>query len=134
MQIYHDGEWGSICDDEWDLYEANIACQNLGFVLGAKRPTHSSQYGYSLKRIWMDNLYCYGGEDTISECRLFNLPSTCLRTPKILVFHYYVILYDTDLMVGALTIANKQRLQESNARKTLHQRRRPRLPLHHGPK
>ena len=43
VQIYHDGEWGSICDDEWDLYEANIACQTLGFNLGAKRPTHSSQ-------------------------------------------------------------------------------------------
>ena len=60
--------------------------------------------------------------------------TTSLRTPKSVVFHHDVILYDTDLMVGALTIANKQRLQESNARKTLHPRRHLRLPLHHGPK
>ena len=24
IQIFHDGEWGTICDDEWDLYEAKI--------------------------------------------------------------------------------------------------------------
>ena len=24
IQIFHDGEWGTICDDEWDLYDAKI--------------------------------------------------------------------------------------------------------------
>ena len=68
VQIFHDGQWGTICDDEWDLYEAQIACKTLGFP-GAKRPTHSSQFGYGLKKIWMDNLYCYGTEDSLPECR-----------------------------------------------------------------
>ena len=24
VEIFHDGQWGTICDDEWDLYEAKI--------------------------------------------------------------------------------------------------------------
>eukprot|EP00094_Tigriopus_californicus_P014360 TCALIF_13928-PA protein Name:"Similar to lgals3bpb Galectin-3-binding protein B (Danio rerio)" AED:0.37 eAED:0.37 QI:0/0/0/0.25/1/1/4/0/226 len=68
IQIFHMGEWGSICDDEWDAVEAKIACKELGFP-GAIGPTHSSQFGYSLKRIWMDNMYCYGTETSITDCR-----------------------------------------------------------------
>lgn len=68
VQIFHMGEWGSICDDEWDSYEAAISCRQLGFP-GAKRHTYSSQFGYSLNRIWMDNLYCYGSEANLTDCR-----------------------------------------------------------------
>ena len=46
------------------------ACVQLGFP-GAKRPTHSSQFGYGLEKIWMDNMHCYGTEDTLTDCRYF---------------------------------------------------------------
>ena len=55
VQILHDGEWGAICDDEWAEAEAEIACKELGFSRGAIGPTHSSQFGYSPRIIWMDN-------------------------------------------------------------------------------
>ena len=55
MQVYHDGVWGGICDDEWGEAEAEIACKELGFSRGAVGPTHSSQFGYSPRIIWMDN-------------------------------------------------------------------------------
>lgn len=44
VEIYHLGTWGSICDDEWDLREANIACRSLGFP-NATRATHNSEFG-----------------------------------------------------------------------------------------
>lgn len=62
------GEWGSICDDEWDTYDASVLCRQLGFP-GALRHTHSSQFGYGLPKIWMDNMYCVGNEKAISDCR-----------------------------------------------------------------
>ena len=55
VQVYHDGVWGGICDDEWGEAEAEIACKELGFSRGAVGPTHSSQFGYSPRIIWMDN-------------------------------------------------------------------------------
>merc|ERR1711884_175336 len=68
VEIFHMGEWGSICDDEWDTYDASVLCRQLGFP-GAERHTHSSQYGYGLHKIWMDNMYCVGNEKAISDCR-----------------------------------------------------------------
>ena len=31
IEIFHAGHWGSICDDEWDMTEARIACKQMGF-------------------------------------------------------------------------------------------------------
>ncbi|OTF75681.1 hypothetical protein BLA29_014490 [Euroglyphus maynei] len=45
VEINHFNQWGMICDDEWDLYDANVACRQLGFVLGAIMATNNSRYG-----------------------------------------------------------------------------------------
>ncbi|PRD29337.1 UNVERIFIED_CONTAM: Lysyl oxidase-like protein 2 [Trichonephila clavipes] len=44
VEIFHLGIWGSICDDEWDITEANIACKILGFAK-ATRATSNSEFG-----------------------------------------------------------------------------------------
>ncbi|XP_013788146.2 lysyl oxidase homolog 2-like [Limulus polyphemus] len=46
VEIYHFGQWGSICDDEWDKREADIVCRLLGYP-EAERPTTDSLYGRS---------------------------------------------------------------------------------------
>jgi lysyl oxidase-like protein 2/3/4 len=68
LEIYHLGIWGSVCDDEWDKSEAQIVCKKLGFP-GAIAATHGSRYGYGLSTTWMDNMYCYGTEEHITDCR-----------------------------------------------------------------
>jgi len=40
VEILHDGKWGSICDDEWDDFEANVVCKQLGFNSAIKATTY----------------------------------------------------------------------------------------------
>lgn len=68
VEIFHRGRWGNICDDEWDKYEAEVVCRQLGFNTGGKA-THSGLFGHARRKYWMDNLFCNGKEAELSECR-----------------------------------------------------------------
>ena len=68
LEVWHAGEWGGVCDDEWDEYDARVACAQLGFP-GAVSITNGGRFGYTPANIWMDNIYCYGTEKRLEDCR-----------------------------------------------------------------
>ena len=68
VEVYHEGVWGGVCDDEWDKSEAEIVCRDLGYP-GLVMPTHGGKFGHTPAIIWMDNLYCYGTEGGLHKCR-----------------------------------------------------------------
>ncbi|ELT95812.1 hypothetical protein CAPTEDRAFT_153473 [Capitella teleta] len=66
VEILHDGEWGTICDDEFNLEEAQVVCRSLGFSNGDWRT--DAFFGAGEGRIWLDDFNCDGHEEWIEEC------------------------------------------------------------------
>ncbi|KAL8176298.1 UNVERIFIED_CONTAM: hypothetical protein K2H54_030365 [Gekko kuhli] len=67
VEIYHEGIWGTICDDDWDLGDASVVCHYLGCGNALSAP-QSAHFGAGSGRIWLDNVNCTGTENAISEC------------------------------------------------------------------
>ncbi|ESO87847.1 hypothetical protein LOTGIDRAFT_193984, partial [Lottia gigantea] len=68
--IYHNRKWGSICDDEWDMRDARVTCQQLGFP-GAKKAARRSEFGRGRRRMWMSRVRCSGFESQLRYCMFF---------------------------------------------------------------
>nr|XP_046268866.1 lysyl oxidase homolog 3B isoform X2 [Scatophagus argus] len=68
IELFYKGEWGTICDDDFSIANANVLCRQLGFV-SATGWTHSAKYGKGQGKIWLDNVLCNGGEKSIESCK-----------------------------------------------------------------
>ena len=67
VEVNYNGEWGTVCDDGWDLNDAQAVCSELGFG-NATASQHRAFYGQGSGQIWLDNLNCVGTEGTIRNC------------------------------------------------------------------
>ncbi|KAJ8040673.1 Deleted in malignant brain tumors 1 protein [Holothuria leucospilota] len=67
VEIYHDGQWGTVCDDSWDDNDASVVCRQLGLG-GAGTAVCCADFGEGLGRIWLDDVSCTGSESNIASC------------------------------------------------------------------
>ncbi|KAK3089728.1 hypothetical protein FSP39_005947 [Pinctada imbricata] len=68
IEINHNGEWGVICDDNWDLQDAAVACRMLGFSFGAKVAVGRSVFGIGNGNFLLDDVNCTGNEISLVDC------------------------------------------------------------------
>ena len=67
VEILHNGVWGTICHDYWEMPDANVLCRQLGFE-GALVALRSAAYGKGTGEIWLDDVDCKGNEPSIFHC------------------------------------------------------------------
>ena len=66
VELFHQGNWGTVCDDDWDIKNAHVICKMLGYPR-AIQALPSSAFGEGTGDIVLSNVNC-SSEDDIFDC------------------------------------------------------------------
>ncbi|NXK57332.1 WC11 protein, partial [Chauna torquata] len=61
VEIWNQGSWGTICDDSWDVADANVVCRQLGCG-SAVSALSEAAFGEGTGPIWLEKVHCKGTE------------------------------------------------------------------------
>ena len=67
VEVYYNGEWGTVCNDGWDDTDAGVVCRQLGFG-SSGTAIGSAGFGQGSGSILLDSIQCVGNEPTLSRC------------------------------------------------------------------
>ncbi|XP_074994744.1 antigen WC1.1-like [Calonectris borealis] len=67
VEVWHRGSWGTVCDDSWDMRDAEVACRQLGCgpALSALK---EAAFGMGQGPIWLEQVECQGTEPSLQDC------------------------------------------------------------------
>ncbi|KAK2893024.1 hypothetical protein Q8A67_013012 [Cirrhinus molitorella] len=67
VEVRHDNQWGTVCDNGWDLTDAAVVCKelNCGNVIEVKSAAY---FGPGVGSVWIDDAQCTGSEASLVNC------------------------------------------------------------------
>ncbi|VDI25914.1 Hypothetical predicted protein, partial [Mytilus galloprovincialis] len=75
LEIKYKGEWGTVCDNQFDNVDAEVACRQLGYCSGFMIPANKVDDG--IGTIWLNNVNCSGSESELLNCTFNTDASNC---------------------------------------------------------
>ena len=68
LEILHNDEWGTVCDDLWSLENSQVVCRQLGYATAYVTYQKQAFYGQGSGIIWLDDVHCTGTEQQLEHC------------------------------------------------------------------
>ena len=68
VEMFYNDNWGTVCDDYWDIKDARVVCRQLGFPDAVSAPNRA-HFGRGSGETLLDNVHCSGSESTIVNCQ-----------------------------------------------------------------
>lgn len=68
VEVFHDSRWGTVCDDGWNLLDAEVVCREVGCG-SALSAFPGAAFGQGAGPIWLDEMTCAGTEASLSLCQ-----------------------------------------------------------------
>ncbi|KAL7383918.1 hypothetical protein ABVT39_020605 [Epinephelus coioides] len=67
VEVFINGQWGSVCDDGWNDVNAAVVCRQMGFM-GVAKARSMAYFGEGQGPIHLDNVRCLGAEMSLGQC------------------------------------------------------------------
>ena len=64
MEVYYNGEWGSVCNDVWDDADAGVVCRELGLGSSGR----SAYFGSIGNPVLLGDVVCSDNDMVLAHC------------------------------------------------------------------
>ena len=72
VEVFLNDEWGTVCDDGWQINEADVICRQLGFTY-ATMAVKEAYFGKGTGPIHKRFVDCLGTEEQLKDCWTLNM-------------------------------------------------------------
>lgn len=68
VEIFHDDQWGTVCESDWDDNDARVVCRQLGYTGDVGVARTGSPYGAGSGPEYLTHVRCNSYDDRLEDC------------------------------------------------------------------